>query len=65
MVYFLYIAGLVKGFVVCVIQSSVLNARKRVLCITRPVLVVVEKPGRRVSIANGVCSLRCDRLRMN
>jgi len=64
-VYFLYSAGLINVFVVCLIQSSVFNAHKRVLCITRPVLVVVVKPGRRISIADGICLLRCDRLRMN
>ena len=53
----LYSAGLVNVFVVSIIRSSVFTARKRVLCITRPVLVVVVKPGRRVSIADGICSL--------
>ena len=69
MVYFLYSAGLVNVCVVCIIRSSVLNACKRVLCVRRPVLVVVVvvvvKPGSRVSIAKGICSLCCDRLCMN
>ena len=57
----LYSAGLVNVFVVSIIRSSVFTVRKRVLCITRPVLVVV-KPGRRVSIADGIWLLCCDRL---